>query len=182
MLNFDTAPLESKVRALGERTAEEWFEMGMAWDANAETLPDAVDAYRRAIEASPEWVEAHINLGTTLYQLERMEEVARGLLRRDATLIPRTPWRTSISAACCDRLGDTDSGHPRISRRPRASPHMADAHLNLALAYEKTGRQSGRPCAISRSTCATSRRDPGPISPAPACGTAVARPPAPQAK
>ena len=59
---------------MASRSAEEWFEMGMANDSTAESLGQAALAYRKAVDAAPEWVEAHINLGTTLYQLGRMEE------------------------------------------------------------------------------------------------------------
>src|SRR6195256_639241 len=74
VLNFETSALAQKVHALASRSAEEWFELGMACDTKAESLEQAADAYRKAVDASPEWVEAHINLGTALYQLDRMEE------------------------------------------------------------------------------------------------------------
>ena len=54
VLNFQVGQLGEKVRALGGCTAEEWFERGMTYDATVETLPEAVDAYRRAVEASPD--------------------------------------------------------------------------------------------------------------------------------
>src|ERR1700692_2867107 len=74
VLNFETSELARKVHELASRSAEEWFELGMACDTNAESLEQAAAAYRKAVDASPEWVEAHINLGTALYQLNRMEE------------------------------------------------------------------------------------------------------------
>src|ERR1700682_4966295 len=74
VLNFETSQLARKIHAMASRSAEEWFELGMACDSNAESLDQAAQAYRKAVEAAPEWVEAHINLGTTLYQLGHMEE------------------------------------------------------------------------------------------------------------
>ena len=139
LLNFETAPLERKVHALGGRSAEQWFEIGMAGDASPETLPDAVDAYRRAIELSPEWVEAHINLGTALYHLERMEE-AREAFSRAASLDPRNALAHFNLGCMHDRLGDINAAVAEFLGAIQHSPRMADAHLNLALAYEKSAR------------------------------------------
>ena len=74
VLNFETSELAKKIHAMASRSAEEWFEFGMVCDSNTESLEQAAQAYRKAVEAAPEWVEAHINLGTALYQLGRMEE------------------------------------------------------------------------------------------------------------
>src|ERR1700693_3023764 len=77
VLNFETSELAKKIHAMASRSAEEWFELGMACDSNADSLEQAAQAYRKAVHAAPEWVEAHINLGTTLYQLGRMEEARK---------------------------------------------------------------------------------------------------------
>jgi len=137
LLNFETAPLERKVRALGGRSAEQWFELGMAWDSNQGTLPQAADAYRSAIELSPEWVEAHINLGTALYQLGRMEE-SRDVFQRATVIDPRNALAHFNLGCMYDRLADTPSAIEEFRAAIAHSPHMADAHLNLALAYEKS--------------------------------------------
>ena len=139
LLNFETAPLERKVRALGGRSAEQWFEMGMSWDSNPGTLPQAADAYRSALELSPDWVEAHINLGTALYQLGRMEE-SRDVFRRATILDPRNALGHFNLGCMHDRLGDALSAIEEFRAAIANSPHMADAHLNLALAYEKSQR------------------------------------------
>ena len=139
VLNFETAPLDRKVHALGGRSAEEWFEIGMASDASAETLPDAVDAYRRAIELSPQWVEAHINLGTALFQLGRMEE-SREVFARATGLDPRNALAHFNLGCLHDRFGDSSAAIDEFRAAIAHSPHMADAHLNLALAYEKSQR------------------------------------------
>ena len=141
LLNFDIAPLGKKVRALGGRSAEQWFELGMAWDASSETLPQAADAYRRAIELSPEWVEAHINLGAALYQLGRMVE-SRDVFARATTLDPRNALAHFNLGCMHDRLGDTGASIDEFRAAVAHSPHMADAHLNLALAYEKSQREA----------------------------------------
>ena len=141
VLNFETAAIERKVRALHERTAEEWFELGMAWDASPETFEDAVRAYRQAIEAAPEWVEAYINLGTTLFQLGRTgesREVFAAAIERDS----RNALAHFNLGCAHERLGDTASAISNFRTALVYAPRMADAHLNLALAYEKTGAKA----------------------------------------
>jgi len=139
LLNFETPILERKVRALGGRSAQQWFEMGMSWDSSPATLPQAVDAYRSAINLSPDWVEAHINLGTALYQMGRMEE-SRDVFRRASLLDPRNALAHFNLGCMHDRLGDTQAAIEEFRGAIAYSPHMADAHLNLALAYEKSQR------------------------------------------
>jgi tetratricopeptide (TPR) repeat protein len=148
VLNFDTAAIERKVRALHERTAEEWFELGMAWDASPETFEDAVGAYRQAIEAAPEWVEAYINLGTTLFQLGRTgesREVFAAAVERDS----RNALAHFNLGCAHERLGDSASAIGSFRTALVYAPRMADAHLNLALAYEKTGAKADALCHFS---------------------------------
>ena len=64
---------------MASRSAEEWFELGMAWDSNAESLDQAAQAYRKAVDAAPEWVEAHINLGTAFINWAAWRKRARSL-------------------------------------------------------------------------------------------------------
>jgi tetratricopeptide (TPR) repeat protein len=139
VLNFETTELAQKVHALASRSAEEWFEMGMACDSKAESLQQAVEAYRKAVAASPEWVEAHINLGTALYQLNRMEEA----FHEFATAVefePRNPLAEFNLGCVLEQLGNADEAIRHLLRAIELSPTLADAHLNLALAYEKRGR------------------------------------------
>jgi len=141
MLDFETAPLERKVHALGQRTAEEWFELGMAQDPNPETLPDAVEAYRHAVAAAPDWVEAHINLGTSLFQLGRWQE-SHQAFSNAVGLEPSSALAHFNLGCVCDRLGKIETSIEEFRTSIALLPHMADAHLNLALGYEKTAKKS----------------------------------------
>ncbi|MGH9680574.1 MAG: MerR family transcriptional regulator, partial [Candidatus Acidiferrales bacterium] len=62
VLNFEVSELARKIHTMASRSAEEWFELGMACDSNSESLDQAAQAYAKAVEASPGWVEARINL------------------------------------------------------------------------------------------------------------------------
>jgi tetratricopeptide (TPR) repeat protein len=141
VLNFETAAIEQKLRTLHERTAEEWFELGMSCDANPSTFEEAIHAYRQVIEAAPEWVEAHINLGTTLFQVGRIGESRQAF----AAAVERDERNAlaHFNLGCAhERLGDTAAAIHNFRTALSLAPRMADAHLNLALACEKTGAKT----------------------------------------
>ena len=53
-------------------------------------------------------------------------------------------WRNSISAACSNSSGMTAEAISHLARAVELAPSLADAHLNLALAYEKSGQVTER--------------------------------------
>ena len=139
VLNFETSELARKVHAMAARSAEEWFELGMACDTKAESLEEAVEAYRKAIEASPDWVEAHINLGTALYQLNRMEEALREF--EAAVQFEPNNGLAEFNLGCVlEQLGEADEAMKHLLQAIELCPTLPEAHLNLALAYEKGGQ------------------------------------------
>jgi tetratricopeptide (TPR) repeat protein len=139
VLNFETAELAKKIHAMASRSAEEWFEFGMMCDSNTESLDQAAEAYRKAVEAAPEWVEARINLGTAMYQLGRMEE-AREHFSMAVKFEPRNALAEFNLGCVLEQLGKTGEAILHLSNAVELAPSLADAHLNLALAYEKTGQ------------------------------------------
>jgi tetratricopeptide (TPR) repeat protein len=137
VLNFETSELAKKIHAMASRSAEEWFEFGMMCDADTESLSEAANAYRKAVEAAPEWVEARINLGTALYQLGRMEEA----LEQFSMAVEFEPQNAlaEFNLGCVyEQFGNTTESIVHLSRSVEIAPSLADAHLNLALAYERT--------------------------------------------
>lgn len=141
VMDFETAPLRKKVHSLGPRTAEEWFERAMALDTDQETMAQAVDAYRRAITAAPDWIDAQINLGTALYHLGRLEE-SRDAFSTAVKIDPRHSLAHFNLACICDRMGTVESAAREFRAALACAPEMAEAHLNLALVYEKLNRKS----------------------------------------
>lgn len=139
VLNFETVELAKKITAMASRSAEEWFELGMMCDSNVESLEQAVDAYRKAVEAAPEWVEARINLGTAMYQLGRMADAREHFLTA-VQLEPGNALAEFNLGCVLEQLGETTEAIAHLIRAVELSPVLADAHLNLALAYEKTGK------------------------------------------
>ena len=140
VMDFETARLQSKVHSLGSRTAEEWFELAMALDASPATLGESVDAYRQAIKAAPDWIEAHINLGTALFHLGRLQESRDAFWA--AVKIDRRHALAHFNLGCVsDRLGDSAQALHEFRAALACAPEMAEAHLNLALVYEKLNRK-----------------------------------------
>lgn len=140
VLHFEAASPAEKVRTLASRSAEEWFEIGLACDSSPETLEQAAEAYHRALELSPNWIEAYINLGTALYQLERMQEAKR-IFTAAAAIEPDHPLAHFNLGCVLAQLGDLDAAIEHLRRAIELTPNMADAHFNLALAYEKLGQK-----------------------------------------
>ena len=140
VLQFETGMVAGKVRTLAPHTAEEWFEVGLACDGAPETLEKAAEAYRRAVDLAPQWAEARINLGTTLYQLKRVEE-SKCIFASAAMLEPNNPLIQFNLGCVLEQLGDSDAAIEHLRRAVQLSPHLADAHLNLALAYERRGEK-----------------------------------------
>jgi tetratricopeptide (TPR) repeat protein len=139
VLNFETSELARKVRAMASRSAEEWFELGMMCDANVESIDQAAEAYRKAVDAAPDWVEARINLGTAMYQLGRMDEALEHFSRA-VRLEPENALAEFNLGCVLDQLGKTAEAILHLARAVELTPALADAHLNLALAYEKCGQ------------------------------------------
>lgn len=140
VLEFETAALANKVRTLSARTAEEWFEIGLACDSTPGTLERAAEAYRHALELAPDWLEAYINLSTTLYQLRRMEE-AKSILTKAAGVDPDSALVRYNLGCVLDQLGESHAAIEHLRRAVELAPDLADAHLNLALAYDQHGQK-----------------------------------------
>jgi tetratricopeptide (TPR) repeat protein len=141
VMDFETAPLRRKIHSLGPRTAEEWFERAMSLDTEKETMAQAVDAYRRAIQAAPDWIDAQINLGTALYHLGRLEE-SRQAFSVSVKIDPHHALAHFNLACICDKLGHLERAAQEFRAALACAPDMAEAHLNLSLVYEKLNRKS----------------------------------------
>jgi tetratricopeptide (TPR) repeat protein len=139
VLDFETPEAAKKVHAMASRSAEEWFEFGMLCDSDTESLDQAAQAYRKAVEAAPEWVEARINLGTTMYQLGQMEEARKHFLLA-VEFDPQNALAEFNLGCVLEQVGKTEEAIAHLSRAVKLAPSLADGHLNLALAYEKKGQ------------------------------------------
>src|SRR5260370_35887158 len=112
----------------------------MSLDGNEATLAEAGGAYRQAIKGAPEWIDAHINLGTALYHLKRLEESRAAFCA--AIRIDGQHALAHFTLGCiCDRLGDYDQAVREFRVPLTYGPEMPAAPLNLRLVYAEGERK-----------------------------------------
>ena len=140
VLEFDASRIAQKIRALPSRTAEEWFELGLACDLKPATMRRAADAYRHAVRLAPEWVEAHINLGTALFHLRRIT-AARRCFKTALDLDPLNALAHFNFGCALESLGNRRGAIIEIERAVTLDVTRADAHLNLAMLYDREGEK-----------------------------------------
>jgi tetratricopeptide (TPR) repeat protein len=138
---FETAPKTGNIRPMAGRSPEELFETALQLESRPESLPDAAENYRRVLDAAPNWIEAHINLGVALYQMGQNDEARAAFLA--AVQLEPTNGIARYNLGCVfeeqGRIGEAIE-HLRVAAR--SMPAHADVHFNLALAYEKSGDRS----------------------------------------
>ncbi|MFQ5777937.1 MAG: tetratricopeptide repeat protein [Terriglobia bacterium] len=138
LLNFDTQELGKKIRVLPERTAEEWFALAVDSESDPATYSEAIHAYRRVLEKSPQWVEPHINLGTLLYEQGDHRQAAR-CYRQAVELEPDNPLAHFNLGSVLDELGQLEEARQHLRWALRLKPDYADARYNLARVSERLG-------------------------------------------
>jgi tetratricopeptide (TPR) repeat protein len=119
-------------------TALEWFERGCRLDGRPETHADAIDAYQRAIDADPDFADAHCNLGAIHHQRDRRDE-ARACYERALRCDPSHVESNLNLAAILEEDERLEAALSHYKAALRADPLHIDAHLATALLYEKMG-------------------------------------------
>jgi tetratricopeptide (TPR) repeat protein len=140
MLPFDGASRAAKLHCMVGRTPEELFESALVYESRPELLPLAIETYRHVVELSPNWIEAHINLGVACYQAGQLQE-AREAFRTAVELDPLNGISRYNLGCTLEELGEVEEALDHLRRAARAMPANADVHFNLALAYEKRGER-----------------------------------------
>lgn len=140
VFHFDAAPAPAKMRSMIGLTPEQLFESALRMEATAESLPQAIETYRRVVSLSPDWIEAHINLGVAYYQIGQLGN-ARIAFQRAVELDPANGISRYNLGCVLEELGEIDEAIDQLQRAERAMPAHADVHFNLALAYEKRGER-----------------------------------------
>ncbi len=138
ILPWQAPRTSANVHQIESRSAEEWFEIALAAESQPETCDEAVDAYQRVIALSPDWVEAHINLGVALYHQRRLDDAQRSFLAALALDPANAICRYNLGCVY-EEAGKIDDAIENLRCAIKAIPNHADAHFNLALAYEKKG-------------------------------------------
>ena len=140
VFHFDAAPAPAKLRSMHGHTAEQLFEIALSYEIRPELMPRAIETYQRVVALSPEWIEAHINLGVAHYQTGQLDE-ARQAFRRAVDLDPANGISRYNLGCVLEELGEIEEAIEQLRRAEQAMPSHADVHFNLALAYEKRGER-----------------------------------------
>jgi tetratricopeptide (TPR) repeat protein len=144
VLHFDGVPGAAKLRSMLGQTPEQLFESALQCEMYTDSLPQAVETYRRVVALAPDWIEAHINLGVAYYQMGQLEP-ARAAFRRAVDLDPQNGISLYNLGCVLEEVGEVDEAITHLRNAARIMPAHADVHFNLALAYEKRGeRRSAR--------------------------------------
>ncbi len=113
-----------------------WFEHGCRLDVRRETQPEAIEAYQRALEADPEFADAHCNLGTVHYQLGD-QAAARACYERALACDAGHVEANLNLAGLLEDQGEDARALELYREALRRAPLRADVHLAAALLYEK---------------------------------------------
>ena len=132
------------VAALGDRGAGErarraaldWFERGCELDTERETYGEAIEAYGRAIEADPEFADAHCNLGSVYFNQDRRDRALR-CFARAVELQPRHVEANLNLGTLREEEGADESALHHYRAALESDPLYPDTHVSLALVYEK---------------------------------------------
>lgn len=120
------------------RTAYRWFLTGLNSHKNRETLNEAMDAYRRALDLDPSLAAAHTNLGIGCFDKGDLSQ-ARVHFERALALDPDQPEARYNLANLYEQESQLDLAIAEFRRVVASRPEFADAHFNLAIALEKVG-------------------------------------------
>jgi tetratricopeptide (TPR) repeat protein len=134
-------PAEEPRREVTRRPHQEayrWFVEGLSKDDDPQTLSEAMDAYRRALELDPSLAAAHTNLGIAHHRRGEPRE-ARRHFERALALDPDLSEARYNLANLYDEEGELELAIAEYRRVVLTAPDFADGHFNLALALEKVG-------------------------------------------
>jgi tetratricopeptide (TPR) repeat protein len=136
VLNFDTRELSDKVRVMPERNVEDWFALGLQYESDPETHPQAIEAYQRVLAADPRHMDALINLGMLSYEQGQLEAAAGYFLRAVAVDGNSAVAHFNLGSVL-EELGKLETARQHLRIAVRLDPSHADAHYNLAFVCDK---------------------------------------------
>jgi tetratricopeptide (TPR) repeat protein len=137
-LNFDTRELDESIRFVAKRSAKDWFEMALEYEADKETRGEAVNAYLRCLEADPNHADAMLNCGTLYYEDGNFEKAAE-FFRHALAAQPHNPLAHFNLGSVLEELGELEEARRHLRQALMLDANYCDAHYNLAFVCEKLG-------------------------------------------
>jgi tetratricopeptide (TPR) repeat protein len=120
-----------------ERTIQELFVAAVQAEEAGEKQ-DAIDLYQKMLELNPDYAPGYINLGTIYFHLRqfaRAEELYRMATEKDAGYVLAYFDLGNV----LDELDRPEESIAAYVKALELAPRYADAHYNLALAFERKG-------------------------------------------
>jgi tetratricopeptide (TPR) repeat protein len=118
--------------------ALEWFERGCKLDSEPATYGDAIEAYESALEADPEFADAHCNLGSVYFNQGR-RATAKACFERALEIDSQHLEAHLNLATLLEDEGRHESALPHYKAAVAVDPLQPDTHVSLALLFEKLG-------------------------------------------
>jgi tetratricopeptide (TPR) repeat protein len=115
---------------------QDLFARGVALEDDAASQSDAIECYKRVLQAEPGHAAAHINLGTIFYNRNDYN-LAEKHYRASVEADPRYALGYFDLGNVLDETGRLEEAVNAYQTAIKLAPTYADAHYNLALAYEK---------------------------------------------
>jgi len=135
--SLGTVVSTAKVKPIAKfETVSELFSRGVSLEGHPSTHEEAIRAYSRVLEIDPNHAAAHINLGTLYYNRQDFvlcEQHYRQAVASDS----RYALAYFDLGNVLDETGRIAEAVAAYTTAIRLAPTYADAHYNLALAYER---------------------------------------------
>jgi len=138
LLAFEGDPAAGSLSVVERKPeATDWFAAAVALEGR--DADGALRAYRQAVAADPQHVEARINMGLLLHEAGRLREAE--LVYREAIKACGARGVLLFNlAVLLEDMGRKLDAMRAYELAVRVDPGLADAHYNLALLFEGSGR------------------------------------------
>lgn len=162
LLAFDGDPAAGALNVLAPETAAAPADDARSWFARASALErddaeGALRAYERSLAADPAFVDARVNLGRLLHDLQRLADAER-VYRAGIATSGNDPVLLFNFGVLLDDLGRKQDAIAAYEAAVRTDPALADGHYNLALLHEEAGRPQDALRHMARYRALTQRR------------------------
>lgn len=135
----DTMSLFSDVVSKYPQVAVGHYNMGNIWMNERQDYPAAIQAYRNAIAARPDYADAWTNLGVCLQYLQQYRE-AVDALNRAIILDPAHVEAYNNIGVGYEKLNITDSAVFYYRKAMVLNPSKVELYNNVGYAFEKMGQ------------------------------------------
>jgi tetratricopeptide (TPR) repeat protein len=136
VLNFETRELDESVRVITQRSADDWLDMALSYEADKKTRAKAIEAYDRCVDADPKNADALLNCGTLHYEDGNFEKAA-DYFQRALAAHPENPLAHFNLGSVLEEMGKLEEARQHLRQAVLLDPSYSDAHYNLAFVCER---------------------------------------------